>query len=211
MEDWRIIGEIGRRINPDVKMTYDSPKEIFDELAALTPQYAGMDFERLEKPGGLQWPCPDKDHPGTPYLHKDKFARGKGLFHSVEHVEPAELPDEEYPMTLTTGRVMFHYHTGTMTRRSPKLDKEVPSPFVEINPADASTLGIKNEQIVKVITRRGEIRLAARIDSAVGPGLIFIPFHFAEAAANVLTNPALDPLSKIPEYKVCAARVEAAG
>ena len=210
-QDWWIIGEVGRRIDPDIKMTYDSAEEIFEELRTLTPSYAGVTFKRLDEPGGLQWPCPTEDHPGTPFLHKDgKFPRGKGLFAAIDFIPAAELPDDEYPFILTTGRIMFHYHTGSMTRRSDKLHKEVPEGFVEIHPADARTLGVKSGDRLDITTRRGTITVPAKVDRRVSKGVIFIPFHFAEAAANILTNPALDPKSKIPEYKVCAAKVEVA-
>jgi predicted molibdopterin-dependent oxidoreductase YjgC len=128
----------------------------------------------------------------------------------VEFKEPAELPDDEYPLTLTTGRIMFHYHTGSMTRRSPKLDQEVPEGYVEISPEDADRLGLGKSERVRVVSRRGEIETNAWITRRVPPGTVFIPFHFSEAAANVLTNPELDPVAKIPEYKVCAVRIEAA-
>jgi predicted molibdopterin-dependent oxidoreductase YjgC len=151
---------------------------------------------------------PTADHPGTPYLHKGRFSRGLGHFSAIEFKEPAEAPDEEYPLTLTTGRIMFHYHTGSMTRRSEKLDQEVPEGYVEISPEDADRLGLGKSEPVRVISRRGEIQTKAWITRRVPPGTVFIPFHFAEAAANVLTNPALDPIAKIPEYKVAAVRIE---
>ena len=158
----------------------------------------------------MQWPCPSKEHPGTPYLHKEKFARadGKGKFLGIEFKEPAELPDEEYPFILTTGRTTFHFHTGTMTRRTSLLNKEVPTGYVEIAPADAERLAIIDGEFVLIQTRRGQIKIKALITERVSEGVIFIPFHFAECAANVLTNPALDPAAKIPEYKVCAAKIK---
>ena len=182
---------------------------VMDEIAALTPIYGGVSYERLEREGFLQWPVPSADHPGTPYLHKGRFSRGVGHFSAVEFKEPAEEPDEEYPLTLTTGRIMFHWHTGSMTRRSEKLDQEVPEGYVEISPEDADKLGLRKSARVRIISRRGEIETKAWITRRVPPGVVFIPFHFAEAAANVLTNPALDPVAKIPEYKVAAVRVEA--
>jgi predicted molibdopterin-dependent oxidoreductase YjgC len=179
-----------------------------DEIAALTPIYGGASFERLEAEGFLQWPVPTSDHPGTPYLHKDRFSRGLGHFTPVAFKEPDEAPDEEYPFTLTTGRIMFHYHTGSLTRRSEKLHQEVPEGYVEISPEDADRLGLGKSEPVRVISRRGELETKAWITRRVPPGTVFIPFHFAEAAANLLTNPALDPIAKIPEYKVAAVRVE---
>jgi predicted molibdopterin-dependent oxidoreductase YjgC len=151
---------------------------------------------------------PAPDHPGTPFLHEGRFSRGLGKFHAIQFQEAAELPDEEYPFILTTGRLMFHWHTGTMTRRSEKLEQEVPEAYVELHPDDAERVGLNGAKRVRVASRRGEIELAARVTSAIRPGVVFIPFHFAEAAANALTNSALDPIAKIPEYKVCAVSIE---
>lgn len=181
-----------------------------DEIAALTPIYGGVSYSRLEREGFLQWPVPSDEHPGTPYLHKGTFSRGVGRFHALEFKEAVELPDDEYPFVLTTGRMMFHWHTGTMTRRSEKLEQEAPEPYVELHPGDAERIGLEDGERVRVASRRGEIELAARITSRIHPGVVFIPFHYAEAAANELTNSALDPTAKIPEYKVCAVNVEAA-
>ncbi len=212
--DWAIIADLARRMAdpgndaPFARWEYSSPAEIMDEIAALTPIYGGASYERLEKEGYLQWPVPTADHPGTPYLHKDRFSRGLGHFTPVEFKEPAEAPDEEYPFTLTTGRIMFHYHTGSLTRRSEKLDQEVPGGYVEISPEDADRLGLGKSEQIRVVSRRGEIETKAWITRRVPPGTVFIPFHFAEAAANLLTNPALDPIAKIPEYKVAAVRIE---
>jgi len=169
-------------------------------------RYGGIAYERLENEG-LQWPCPTDQHPGTPYLHKDKFARGKGRFVPAEYRPPAEQPDDDYPLILTTGRLLFHYHTGTMTRRSPTLTEQVNEAFVDIHPGDAARLEVAPGDRVRVRSRRGEIELAARVTEMVPPGVVFIPFHFAEAPANALTHAALDPTAKIPEYKVCAVRV----
>ena len=177
-----------------------------DEIAALTPSYGGISHDRLEG-RGLQWPCPDSDHPGTPTLHQDRFARGKGRFVPAHYRPPAEEPDPSYPFVLTTGRVLFQYHTGTMTRRSPILTDQVNEPFVEIHPDDAARLGVADGDRVRVPSRRGQIDLAARVTETVSPGVVFMPFHFAEAPANALTNDALDPTSKIPEFKVCAVQV----
>ncbi len=212
--DWAIIADLARRMAdpgndaPFARWEYSSPAEIMDEIAALTPIYGGASYERLEKEGYLQWPVPTADHPGTPYLHKDRFSRGLGHFTPVEFKEPAEAPDEEYPFILTTGRIMFHYHTGSLTRRSEKLDQEVPGGYVEISPEDADRLGLGKSEQIRVVSRRGEIETKAWITRRVPPGTVFIPFHFAEAAANLLTNPALDPIAKIPEYKVAAVRIE---
>ena len=215
--DWVIIADLAQRLTalgpkrgtaPYSGWRYDSPAAIMDEIAALTPIYGGASYKRLEQEGFLQWPVPHAEHPGTPYLHKGKFSRGLGHFTQVEFKEPAETPDEEYPLLLTTGRIMFHYHTGSMTRRSEKLDREVAEGYVEISPEDADRLGLAKSERVRVVSRRGEIETRAWITRRVPPGTVFVPFHFAEAAANVLTNPALDPVAKIPEYKVAAVRVE---
>ncbi|MFQ6101918.1 MAG: formate dehydrogenase subunit alpha [Anaerolineae bacterium] len=210
--DWKIICELVQRFTQygtcNTQWDYPSPKEIMDEIASLTPIYGGVSYERLKELGFLQWPCPTLDHPGTPYLHKNKFSRGKGKFHAIHFQEAAELPDEEYPFTLTTGRLMFHWHTGTMTRRSEKLEQEVPEAYVEMHPDDAARIGLDGAKRVRVASRRGEIKLGVRLTPRIRPGVVFIPFHFAEAAANALTHAALDPVAKIPEYKVCAVRVE---
>jgi len=212
--DWAIIADLAQRMAggassaPYGGWSYDSPAAIMDEIAALTPIYGGVSYQRLEQEGFLQWPVPTADHPGTVYLHKGKFSRGLGHFSAVEFQEPDEAPDEEYPLLLTTGRIMFHYHTGSMTRRSEKLNQEVPEGYVEISPEDAERLGLAKSEQVRVVSRRGEIETRAWITRRVPPGTVFIPFHFAEAAANVLTNPAVDPVAKIPEYKVAAVRVE---
>jgi formate dehydrogenase alpha subunit len=203
--DWQIICDLSTRLGYPMK--YGSAQEIFEELRKVTPSYAGMTYERLEK-AGLQWPCPTEEHPGTMFLHKDRFTRGKGMLHAIDYKPPAEEPDAEYPLFLTTGRSFVHYHSGTMSRVSPSLHREVETGYLEISPTDARALGIKDGERVKVSSRRGEIQIKAKISRKVDRGVVFIPFHFAEAAANVLTNPAYDPVAKIPEYKACAVKVE---
>jgi len=205
--DWKIIVELSSYLG--YKMDYSSPSEIMDEIAKLSPSYGGISYSRLES-GGLSWPCPSPDHPGTPYLHKEKFNRpgGLGKFFAIPYHPPAELPDSDYPFTLTTGRIGFHFHTGTMTRKDWALDRECPSGYVEINPQDANKAGIREGEMVKVTSRRGEISLQAKVVDTVQEGLLFIPFHFAEAAANKLTAANLDPVAKIPEYKVSAVKLE---
>jgi len=205
--DWEIISELSTKMGYPMK--YSSAKEIFDEVIKVTPSYAGMTYERLEKEG-LQWPCPTADHPGTKFLHKDRFSRGLGLFHAIEYIPPVELPDEEYPLFLSTGRVLYHYHTGTMTTRAQGPSERYPESLVEINPLDAEKLGISEGQMVKVTSRRGTVQAKAQITQKSMPGTIFMNFHFAGAPVNALTNPALDPTGKIPEYKVCAVKLEAA-
>ncbi len=203
--DLEIIIDISNRMG--YPMNYSSPAEIMDEIASLTPLYGGIVHHRLDG-NGLQWPCPTKDHPGTPYLHKGKFSRGLGLFTAVDYIPAAELPDEEYPLVLTTGRMLYHYHTGTMTRRAKALDAHIPEGYIEIPPETAENLGISDEGMVLVSSRRGKVKVKAMITPRPAPGVVFMPFHFAEAAANVLTNPVLDPKAKIPEFKVCAVRID---
>ena len=206
--DWWIIGEIARRMGYE-GLTYASPREIMDEINRLTPSYAGITHDRIGEMG-LQWPCPDTEHPGTPILHVGKFSRGLGHFSAVDWQPPAEEPDEAYPFIFSTGRVLYHFHTGTMTRRSAGLDEHFPGPVVELNPQDAARLGVLDGQAVKISSRRGMVEAAALVSPMTEPGVVFMPFHFAEAAANKLTIAALDPTGKIPELKVCAVKVEAA-
>ncbi|HDH86872.1 MAG TPA: formate dehydrogenase subunit alpha, partial [Desulfobacteraceae bacterium] len=178
-----------------------------EEMNSVTPSYAGISYSRLEN-GGLHWPCPAPDHPGTPILHVGTFTRGLGQFHAIEYIPPAEVTDEDYPLYLTTGRVLYHFHTRTMTMQSEGLNELSPECFVEISPQDAADYNIKQGDLLRVHSRRGEIQAMARVSDQAIKGTIFIPFHFAKAAANRLTNPALDPIAKIPEFKVCAIRIE---
>ena len=203
-QDWEIICQIASRLG--YPMHYESPSEIMDEIASLTPTYGGMSFERIEKEG-LRWPCPDKQHPGTTFLHQGRFTRGLGRFRPVPFREAAELPDEEYPYLLTTGRLLYHFHTGTLSRRTAGLEEiSPPAPF-EIHPEDAMREGIEQGETVELSSRRGTIQARAVLTERSPRGTIFVPFHFREAPANVLTNPALDPVAKIPEFKVCAVRL----
>jgi formate dehydrogenase alpha subunit len=206
LPDWEIISRLSTAMGYEMK--YNHPQEIFDEMTALTPKsYAGMTYERLGI-DGLQWPCPDKDHPGTPYLHKDTFARGKGKFHGIEFKAPAEMPDADYPFALTTGRMFAHFHTGTMTRVSRHLDVEQTTGYVEIHPRDAQKIDIYDGDILVLSSRRGEMEVPARVTRAVPPGTLFLPIHFGENPPNVLTDSnAFDPLAKIPEFKVSAVQV----
>ncbi|ABN57310.1 MULTISPECIES: formate dehydrogenase subunit alpha [Methanoculleus] len=208
--DWQIISELAAKMGYAAQFPYRSAEEIFSEIAALTPSYHGMNYERLNKPEALHWPCPAVDHPGTPILHIGKFSHpdGMGVFAPLEWKPPAEVPDAEYPFVLTTGRVLWHWHTGTMTRRSATLDHEVPTGWIEINPEDAQALGIKNKEMIRAVTRRGSVDVPARVTRDIMKGVMFMPFHFKECAANVLTNNALDPVAKIPEFKACAVKVE---
>jgi len=204
-QDWQIILELSKRMG--YLMDYNSPAEVMEEIASLTPIYGGIRFERLSREA-LQWPCPGPDHPGTPYLHKDKFTRGKGLFTSIDYIPPAELPDEEYPFLLSTGRILYHFHTGSLSRRSKPLDNIVPEGFLEMNPVDAESLEIKDGDWINVSSRRGKVKTKVKITERVDERAVFMSFHFAESAANFLTNDALDPIAKIPEYKVSAVKIE---
>ncbi len=203
--DWEIICDLSSRLGYPMK--YHSPAEIMEEIASLTPSYGGIRYERLEKEG-LQWPCPSLDHAGTPILHRDKFTRGKGKFHVVPYVPPPELPDEQYPFIMTTGRIIYHYHT-VISHKSKGLKEIYPEGVVEINPDDARRLGIQEGSgLVEVSSRRGKVRVKPKISEALQPGLVFMTFHFKEAAANLLTLDALDPISKIPVFKVCAVNIK---
>ena len=206
-DDWQITAEIATRMG--VTMSYASSQDIMQELASVTPSYAGIDYDRIEQVG-LHWPCPSKDHPGTPILHREQFTRGKGLMHAIEYTEPAEKVDADYPLSLTTGRVLYHYHTGTMTMKSEGLNERAPACFVEMSSEDARSYDLEDGVMVKVESRRGDLEAAVKVSEQAVPGTIFIPFHFAQAAANKLTNAALDPVSGIPEFKVCAVRISKA-
>ncbi len=217
--DWQILCDLAKRVEARlgldrskgkfVSWDYAKPQEIMTEINALTPSYGGITYERIEK-GGLQWPCPNAEHPGTPFLHAGKFSRGLGKFNAVEWQPAKELPDAEYPLVLTTGRVLYHFHGGNMSRRSAGLDAIHPEGRVEINPEDAKKLGVADGDMVKVTSRRGQVVAKAEVVDRPDPGVVFMTFHFKEAAANLLTIVALDPVAKIPEYKVSAVRVEKA-
>lgn len=206
-DDWEILCALSTRMG--YPMTYAEPNEIMEEIARVTPSYGGITYERIEDEG-LHWPCPNVEHPGTPILHREQFTSGKGNFHAIEYIPPAEMADEEYPLYLTTGRVLYQYHTGTMTMKSEGLNEKVPECFVEISPEDAEKYNVKDGSHVMIRSRRGEIRAAVKVSPMAVTGTVFIPFHFALAAANTLTHAALDPVSKIPEFKVCAVQLEQA-
>ncbi|MDI9566980.1 MAG: formate dehydrogenase subunit alpha [Brevefilum fermentans] len=219
-QDWDITAEIakriiargGREINdaPYSSWDYADSGEIMAEVAALTPSYGGISHQRLNNGEVLCWPCPDPTHPGTPILHIGKFTRGRGNLIPAIHVDPAELPDDDYPMMLTTGRVIYHWHSGEQTRRVKELLEVYGEALIEISPEDASVIGL-NEEInkVKVTSRRGEIIATAWVTNRVPEGLIYGNFHFPDANINYLTKAALDPIAKIPEYKVAAVKIEA--
>jgi predicted molibdopterin-dependent oxidoreductase YjgC len=212
--DWQIICDLAQRIERrlgrprSARWDYKHASEIMEEVGGVVPEYAGVKYARIEKVG-LQTPVWDDTHPGTPYLFSESFPRGRGKFTPLEFVPAVELPDDEYPFILTTGRVLEHWHGGTMTRHS-KLDELYPEATVEINPADAAMVGIESGMPVRVASRRGAIVLRAAVTEKVSPGVVFIPFHFSEAAANLLTIDALDAQAKIPEFKACAVSVFAA-
>jgi predicted molibdopterin-dependent oxidoreductase YjgC len=204
--DWWIICRIAQKMGGK-GFEYKQPSQIMDEIASLTPSYGGISYERLETES-LQWPCLTKDHPGTIFLHRDGFTRGKGKFMPLTYKPPKELPDKDFPLILTTGRSLYHFHTGTLTRKVNGLNTLKKEEEIEINPEDAQKLGIDHGEMVKLVSRRGEIVAKAKVTETSPPGVIFMTFHFAESPANMLTNHALDPVAKIPEYKVSAVRVE---
>jgi len=217
--DWEITQEIARRVMefsqrkadlsaPQAAWNYSSPAEIVAEVAALAPSYAGISLERLDRGERLQWPVKGNDHPGTPILHVGQFTRGKGLFAVTEHIPPVELPDKEYPMLLSTGRVLYHWHGGEMTRRAKGLLEVYSQSLIELNPQDAAQLGLQEAQKVRVSSRRGTIEAEAWVTDRVPPGMVYANFHFPDVPANSLTIAALDPIAKIPEYKVCAVKLE---
>lgn len=202
--DCDIICQIATRMGYEMK--YSSPADIMDEIASLTPAFGGISYDRLDC--GIQFPCPDKEHPGTQYLFKDEFPIGRGQFEGFEYIPPNELPDEEYPFILSTGRTLYHWHTGTVTRRTKALDEIVPEGYVEINPQDAQKLGVSDADELKISSRRGEITTFPKISDIVPKRTLFMPFPFRESAANVLTNPELNPKSKNAALKICAVNVE---
>ena len=195
---------------PYARWDYESAADVMAEASALTPIYGGITYQRLDNGEQLHWPVPTEAHSGTPILHVGKFSRGVGHFEAVEHAPPDELPDAEYPLMLTTGRVLYQFHGGEMTRRARGLKAMYPEAQVQISPNDARDRGIDDGAMMKVASRRGEIVAKAQVTDRVPSGLIFATFHYPDSAINFLTNPALDPTAKIPEYKVCAVRVEAA-
>ncbi len=202
--DWQIISDLSRRLGHP--MDFASPQEVFDEIRSLVPSYAGITYERLDKEGGLQWPCPSEDHPGTKYLHAQGFPRGKGLLQGIDFEPPAELTDEEYPVLLSTGRMLYHYNI--MTRRSEALDTLRPHELAEVNPVDAERLGLGEDDMVRVTSRRGSITTHVTVTDKVPEGVVFMTFHYSESPVNELTNGASDPVTKTAEFKVCAVRIE---
>jgi formate dehydrogenase major subunit/formate dehydrogenase alpha subunit len=206
-DDWQILCDIATRMG--TPMAYENSRAVFEEITRVTPSYAGITYDRITVEG-LHWPCPTPEHPGTPILHREQFTRGKGMFHAIDYIPPAELTDDEYPLYLTTGRVLYHYHTGTMTMKTEGLNERAPECFVEISPKDAALYDLTDGAEVEIASRRGKITAKIQVSPKAVAGTIFIPFHFAQAAANRLTNAVLDPVSKIPEYKVCAVKLSRA-
>ena len=204
--DWEIVCEIAKKMGKS-GFDYTGPSQIWDEAAALTPSYSGISYARLEG-GGLQWPCPTLEHPGTPILHTKIFTRGKARFMPLAYRPSMELPDQDYPMLLTTERSLFQYHTGTMTRRVKGLNVFQGEELVEINPRDASRLGVTSGNVLRIISRRGEVTAKARVTEASPVGVISMSFHFSESPTNAVTSTHLDPIAKIPELKVCAVKIE---
>jgi len=207
LEDWKITCEIGTQMG--YSMSYKNSKAIMEEISSVTPSYAGITYDRIEYEG-IFWPCPNIEHPGTPILHRDKFTRGKGMFHAIDYIPPTEQIDKEYPIYLTTGRLLYQYHTGTMSMKTDDLNERAPESFVEISLQDANKFDIKDGSMINIASRRGNINARAKVSGKAVPGTVFIPFHYAKAAANKLTNAVLDPVSGIPEYKVCAVKLSKA-
>lgn len=210
--DWEIICDLAKRMEPllgiDTRGGFDyaNPEAIWEEMRRVTPDFFGITYERLEHEGGVHWPCPSLDHPGTPYLFKDTFPRGKGKFWPLEYGTDSELPDDEYPYHLTTGRVLFHWHGGTMTRRS-KLEEAFPEPIVEMHADDAHQLDLISGDWAEVSSRRGSVVCRVLVTGRSPVGTLFLPFHFVEAAANLLTLDKIDPRAKIPDFKMAAVQV----
>jgi formate dehydrogenase alpha subunit len=204
-DDLSTIMELSRRLGYD--MAYGGPEAVFTEFGRVWPNVAGITYSRLEK-GRIAWPCPAPDHPGTPYLYASGFPKGRAPFTPVRYKPPVEVADEEYPLVLSTGRNLYQYHTGSMTRKVEAIEAHAGEPYVEINPEDSEKLGVRDGETVKVSSRRGSVTIKTRVTPRVHAGVVFIPMHYHEAAANVLTIDALDPIVKIPELKVCAVRME---
>ena len=206
-DDWRILCDIATRMG--YPMSYADSRQIMDEMRTVTPSYAGISYERIEHEG-IHWPCPNEEHPGTPILHREQFTIGKGVFNAIDYAPPAETVDRDFPLYLTTGRVLYQYHTGTMTMKTGGLNEIAPECFVEISPEDAQRFAIQDGVQVGIASRRGRIQARVKISPKAVQGTVFLPFHYAQAAANRLTNAALDPVSGIPEFKVCAVKLEKA-
>ena len=217
--DWWILSELAKKLKvrisdrfqkdaPYAGWEYQDTVEIMTEINAVTPSYGGITHARLEAGERLQWPCPTAEHPGTPILHTKQFTRGKGKFMPIDHVPPAEKPDDDYPMIMSTGRVLYHWHGGQMTRRAAGIMQVYGEALVEVNPDDAVKIGLNGRNILRITSRRGSIEAKAWVTDRVPPGMVYANFHFPEASANELTHATLDPVAKIPEYKITAVKVE---
>jgi formate dehydrogenase alpha subunit len=208
--DWVIFCELAKIMGFEKQFSFDSPEQIFEEIRKCVPQYRGITYERLKSAKGIQWPCPTEDHPGTEVMFVDNFPTPDGLghFQIAEYKPPLEVPDDTYPYIFTNGRVVFHFHTGTMTRRTKRLNNELPNGFAEISREDARELAIVDGDQVLLKSRRGEIQTIARVTEDIRKGLIFMPWHFSECAPNILTGPTAGPPSKMPEFKFCAVSIE---
>ncbi len=202
--DWQIICDVSTAMG--YPMHYASASDVFDEMASLTPSYGGISYDRIDDVG-LQWPCPTQDHPGTQYLHDGRFTRGKGLMSVINFRPPAEMPDDEYPLVLSTGRTLYHYNIGNMTRECETITQKQNENFIEMHPCDAEELGIRDGESARVTTRRGSIVVRAKVGNKTRPGAVWMPFHFVETSTNLLTNDAFDNITRTAEYKCCAARV----
>jgi len=213
--DWQILCDIAKRMEAKLGVEttagfdYADAEAIWEEMRAVTPPFYGITYERINEEGGVHWPCPSLDHPGTPYLFEEDFPRGRGKFWSLEYGTDSELPDEEFPYHLTTGRVLFHWHGGTMTRRS-KLDDAFPEPILEMHPDDAHKLELISGDWVEATSRRGSVVCRVMVTGRSPVGTVFLPFHFVEAAANVLTLDKIDPRAKIPDFKMAAVNLRKA-
>jgi len=206
-EDWRIVVDLANALGADWQ--YETAEDAWNEFADLAPDWSGIRYDRLEEQG-LQWPCPDRDHPGSPYLHAPEPAGGKGKFFPVEYQPPIEQPDSAYPFVLSTGRTLYHYNSGTMTMLEPGVTDKQEQPFFELSAEDASNLGLADGDLARLVSRRGSVEAQARITERVYPGLVWMALHFAQAKVNRLTHDVGDPLIGTPEYKVSAVRIERA-
>jgi assimilatory nitrate reductase catalytic subunit len=213
--DLEVIRALAERLGAGDRFAHETPRDVFDELRVATAgapaDYAGITYERIDAEGGVFWPCPSEDHPGTPRPFVERFATpdGRARFHAVRHRAPAEEPDAEYPLYLTTGRLLAQYQSGTQTRRVERLTRLAASPMAELHPLAARRHGVADGDAVRLVTRRGEATFTARVTRTVREDTVFVPFHWGGAqSANRLTNDALDPTSRMPEFKVCAVRVE---
>jgi len=208
-QDLQVLIELSNRLG--LETPFRTARDVMDEIVRVTPSWRGVTYERLAG-AGLQYPVPAPDHPGTAFLFNERFptADGKAIFVPVEYGPPVELPDDAYPFVMNTGRQLYHWHTGTMTRRATGLDQREPTPTMEIHPADAAALDLEDGDLARVTSRRNSLVISCRISDRVARGQVFVPFHFREAAANLLTNPVLDPYAKMAELKCCAVRIEPA-